>query len=459
MDWRHFQDEKTGQFKLRRLPTITGPVKVYDRTDLTGLHSEYRGLDWEKAKRCYAIDFSDEYCYEPEVEDMYAAIQRGSKEVLGPLHLFKKCIDDLFQLFEEYRQAPSKNEIEPISLDPAVAKKALKEELVRPVVPATTEEWSRHLSRFKVPELKKMLEEHGLATSGRKAELIDRLAHRALEYFGAVDVELDYVATPELEKALVSLIERLLLHLESSLTAYPEAYQKAVWENLILDWDHQDLVMAAGENLNLPLLTQAEARQKHQREGHKTSSSVLDPSDYRGSGDFAISISVSSTDSLEVGSPEGSRRHMPGEAVEVDVAFDYQGASDAAPRQRTITTTRVQQKDGEIYLKGFCHDSSFDVEKSFRLDRVVDVIANIQTGEMFKVKEIRGTSDLVDHLRRWDSSPAEIPLSSQVMKNDDDYATKHAPGVSSDGKFAGYPKWEWIIAVIIFFALLIFLFR
>ncbi len=234
MDWNHFLDDETGQFKLKRLPPIRKPVRVVDKTDLSGEHSLFRDMDMIEGLDYYKESFSEPWSYEPEIDEAEEAMNSASAEDLGPLAAFRGYLDEALQLLEVRQEEGWLDAA--VELPEKVARKAESARLVDRLQPDSIDAWKQYWMRHTAAELKSAASGMNLKTTGTKPDL----SHRLAEHVSANPADAPKVnlvrATVTLSEAVQTALGRILNRLDNQLRTYPPAFQQAVWSEIRIDW-------------------------------------------------------------------------------------------------------------------------------------------------------------------------------------------------------------------------------
>lgn len=312
MDWNYFLKEPDG-FALKRLPAITKPVRIRDVTDVSDRREEFRGVAFEKGCHLYRILFDSPELYEIEVDTFDEAADRAPASMLMGMAPFKGHMAEIDGLMEE---------TEPVELG--------------------------------LPE-----------TAQKKAVAAGLIAG---------DVDSGYMAGPKLPTELMGLIQRMVSGTRDAIHDFPEAYQEAVWDELVR-WDglpsqlSRMAVGASGGPIGQRVAEKAQAE----------------------------------ADSYVPGSEYGPPHFDP----PLELHFRYQGTRDSYPKQRRVTVHHIVGVH-QVYLKGCCLDSN--EERSFLGHRIDGEILNTQTGELIEVDAGTTSQQLRDalHARHTTDEPSGV---------------------------------------------------
>lgn len=124
MDWDYFRLPGKDAFQLKRLPPITKPFRITDRTDLSDYRGDFKGLPFYEGVRQYQRCFDDDVAYEIEVEETEEFVAKLNQKTLGQLYPFRSDPGALVALYKAYDDEDS------VQLDGKLADYALKTGLV-----------------------------------------------------------------------------------------------------------------------------------------------------------------------------------------------------------------------------------------------------------------------------------------------------------------------------------------
>lgn len=371
MDWSYFRKEPDG-FALKRLPTITTPVRIKDVTELGDYREDFRGASFEKGCGIYQHLFDSPWHYEIEVDTFDEAADRAPGSLLMGMAPFKGYMAEVDGLM---------GETEPVELDlsEAALKKAISTGLVV-----------------------------GNEDSG-------------------------YLAGPHLPVELMGLVQRLVSSTHEAIRDFPEAYQEAVWDELV-GWDGlpSKLSRMAVGAYGGPI-------------GQKVAQEAQDKAD-----------------NYVPGSEYGPPHFDP----PLELHFRYQGSKDSYPKQRRVAIHHIIGVH-QVYLKGRCLDSN--EERSYLGHRIEGEILNAQTGELIPVDEDTTSQKLRDllHARHTTDKPSGVaprarssakaspPSSSAHVALHPGEATKRPGATRSPTPLLRRPgTWGIVFAVIIWWFVL-----
>jgi hypothetical protein len=228
---------------------------------------------------------------------------------------------------------------------------------------------------------------------------------------------------------LMGLVQRLVSGAHEAVRDFPEAYQEAVWEELV-GWDGlppQLSRMAVG-TYGGPI-------------GQRVAQEAQDKAD-----------------SYVPGSEYGPPHFDP----PLELHFRYQGSQDSYPKQRRVAVHHIVGVH-QLYLKGLCLDSN--EERSFLGHRIEGEILNTQTGELISVDGGTTSQQLREALRarRTTDAPSGVapkskpePISEAPPSNGTDSA-HDGRGRAGEKKLPPWYRhpgaWGMIIAIIILWAM------
>lgn len=197
MDQEYFRDSKSGGFSLRRLPPIKSPIRVTDITELGEYAPDYRGMSFEAAVSHYQANFDN---YELDVADHEEVFDNAPAEYLGDLAVFRKDYRLLQELISIDR---FDDDSRAIHIPPALGKRlsSKADSLVRVFKPSGFEAISAALGVSRVAELKDACSALGLPVSGKKADLVERLASQEIANPGTVPLPTVVMPKPALKKS------------------------------------------------------------------------------------------------------------------------------------------------------------------------------------------------------------------------------------------------------------------
>ncbi|MGO2351086.1 WYL domain-containing protein [Pseudoalteromonas nigrifaciens] len=375
MDYSYYQNEN-GKFTAKKLPTTkTNSVKIKDDTDITGLKYALQDENPKNVSQFKALheeEFSSHYDYEPEVDSFKDMVMANKNKVLGEdlwiklywheLSIFINDIEDL-ELDEE-----------PHSVNDDFAKHLLGVKVVEEMQELDYKDWESYLSPMKLPDIKVIAKQAGLKVSKNKAELIHELILLEEQSNGTLQ-------KPKLIKALPLMLEKIeniqqvyINEIEKGLSEfeYPEKYKAAVWV-FVTDFHEGDIKELAEEKLN-------EYSQVIEDDDQELSAN--DESD------LAIKISISGEKVHTKESPKESwieavTKHTLKPSIKIN--FQYINSKKEASN-RELRLDAIMFDNGLTYFYGFCYKAN--AIRTFRIDRIENDIAIIETGELISVQQL-----------------------------------------------------------------------
>lgn len=124
MDWDYFRPPGKDGFQLKRLPPITKPFRVTDRTEISDYRVDFKGLSFRQGVEEYQRCFRDGDDYEIEVEEAEEFLAKLNQKALGTLYPFKADPEALLSLYEAH------DDEDAVQLDGKLADYGLKAGLV-----------------------------------------------------------------------------------------------------------------------------------------------------------------------------------------------------------------------------------------------------------------------------------------------------------------------------------------
>lgn len=375
MDYTYFQNDSS-KFTAKKLPaTKKTSVRIKDDTDITGLKyalQDETPKNISHFKALYEEEFSSHYDYEPEVDTFKDMVMANKNKILGEELWIKTYWNELNIFVNDTKELELQEEPQNVSED--FAKQLLTAKVAEQIKELEYNDWQGYLSKMKLPDIKVIAKQAGLKVSKNKGELIHELIIFEEQNSGTLKKPTLIKALPSMVQKIQKIQQAYINEIEKGLSEfeYPEKYKAAVWV-FVTDFHEGDIKELAEEKLN-------EYSQIIEDDDQELSAN--DESD------LAIKVSISGEKVHTKESPKESwieaiTKHTLKPSIKIN--FQYINSKKEASN-RELRLDAIMFDNGLTYFYGFCYKAN--AIRTFRIDRIENDIAIIETGELISVQQL-----------------------------------------------------------------------